>query len=218
MEDDNYLKTFFTRSILEWTSIHLREYPWRKNRSPYNVFICEFLLQRTKADQVVPIYLKFIDEFPDFESLRNAKKETIAEYFDALGLRKRVNYLIKSTIMIQASKKPIENFTDTELLLLPGVGQYTLGAFRFFTQNRRVAIVDSNIIRIFQRFFDFQSTKKTIRNDPRIWQFAADLLPKQNYDTYNYGIIDFGSLMCLPSNPKCVDCPLAKECHYFNHD
>ena len=214
---DPYKKNLFSRKILEWASINLRKFPWRskKQRTDYNTFICEFFLQRTRAQQVVPIYERFIRQFPDFQTLLQAERSQLKTYFEELGLLKRLDYLMRIIAFFKETQKDLGDLDDNEFLSLPGIGDYTLAAFKCFARNERVPIVDSNIIRIFQRFFNFRSTKKVPRKDPLIWKLAQELLPESQYDIYNYALIDFGSLICKPSNPECKICPLSVECLFF---
>lgn len=42
--------------LLSWSKDNLRDYPWRRTSDPYEILVAEFLLQRTDADTVKPIY------------------------------------------------------------------------------------------------------------------------------------------------------------------
>ena len=53
------------KSLLRWGGAHFRDYPWRHTREPYRIMIAEFMLHRTRADQVVPVYIEFIGKYPD---------------------------------------------------------------------------------------------------------------------------------------------------------
>ena len=66
--------------LLEWFKKHGRIYPWRKETDPYRVLIAEIMLQRTKAEQVAPIYNQFISKFPNVYTLAQASYEDV-EYF-----------------------------------------------------------------------------------------------------------------------------------------
>ena len=79
-------KNFFVEKILIWTKDNMRIYPWREERTPYKVFISEFLLTRTKADQVVPSYMKIISEYPDIRDLILISDDALKEYRPLLRL------------------------------------------------------------------------------------------------------------------------------------
>lgn len=214
---DSFKPFFFTSKILEWASINLRSFPWRHEKTFYAVLISEFFLQRTNVAQVLPIYNSFITKFPSFNQLMQANPLEYEIYFQKLGLYKRYEYL-KEIIEILKDKNDFEHISKNELLDLPGIGQYTAHSILCFWYNKKVPLVDSNIIRIFSRFFNLNSPKKSPRMDKSLWIFAEQLLPATNYQEYNYALIDFGSEICVPHNPKCRACILKSECYYNNRE
>jgi A/G-specific adenine glycosylase len=205
----------FTTSLLEWCTNCLRNFPWRRDRTLYNVFISEFFLQRTKADQVKPVYLSFIQKFPSFLDLFSATEAELNMFFNQLGLMKRAHYMQKIIEILKFDNRSFENYTIDEIKQLPGIGNYTGNAIACFGLDLRVPLVDSNIVRIFKRFFEIESEKKTPRNDTEIWDFAFRIMPDENYVIYNYALIDFGALICTPKNPKCQECPFISECSFY---
>ncbi|MEO7403643.1 MAG: NUDIX domain-containing protein, partial [Burkholderiales bacterium] len=44
------------------------------------------------------------------------------------------------------------------------------------------------------------------------WQVAEQILPKQNCSEFNQALMEVGSLVCTPADPKCGECPLAAVC------
>lgn len=53
--------------IIEYFYQFGRIYPWRKERTPFKVYLSEVLLQRTRADQVIPVYNELLNRFPTVE-------------------------------------------------------------------------------------------------------------------------------------------------------
>jgi A/G-specific adenine glycosylase len=50
----------FRRNLLEWEQENRREYTWREsNRTLYEVFVAEFFLTQTPADNVATVYPTF---------------------------------------------------------------------------------------------------------------------------------------------------------------
>ena len=60
---------WFTRRLLTWAKHNLRDYPWRITEDPYSILVAEFLLQRTDADTVLPIYKVFLTQYPTLNEL-----------------------------------------------------------------------------------------------------------------------------------------------------
>jgi A/G-specific adenine glycosylase len=108
--------------------------------------------------------------------------------------------------------------TKEELLKLPGIGPYIANAVLASAYNKRVAVLDTNIIRILERFFEIRSSKTRARTDPILWGVAQRLLPKKTNicKTWNYALLDFGALVCSHYNPQCKECPCRRRCNYFS--
>lgn len=208
-------KNYFQKRLLEWASSNLRHYTWRVDRTPYKVFISEFFLQRTKADQVQNVFSEFISRYPNTEKLKTITEEELTYFFGKLGLLKRKEYMQKNIDTLRILNKNFEDLTEDEIAGFLGVGRYTHSAIMCFGFNKRTALIDSNIIRIFERFFPIKSDLKTAKYDRALWKFADELVPDENYAKYNYAIIDLGGLICLPKNPDCMSCYLKDMCDYY---
>jgi A/G-specific adenine glycosylase len=193
--------------LMDWYRKNAREYPWRKNRTPYRILIAEIMLQRTKADQVAPVYLSFLKEFPDPERLRQASKEEIMKYFSKLGLIRRAGLveLLGKELLARFEGKIPRNRED--LMSLPSVGEYMADAVLCFAFDEDVAVVDSNVCRIIGRIFDLKA-KGEARRDAQFRQAVNGVLPSGKAKEFNWAIIDLGALICTPRNPSCNLCPL----------
>src|SRR5436190_13073352 len=78
---------FFQRTILDWYFENGRKFHWRKKKlTNYQYVIAEVLLQRTKAETVAVFYPNFIQEFPNWKSLANARLQKIAKHLRPIGL------------------------------------------------------------------------------------------------------------------------------------
>jgi len=52
----------FRELLLDWGVGNTREYPWREtSRSLYEVFVAEFFLTQTPADNVASVYPQFTE-------------------------------------------------------------------------------------------------------------------------------------------------------------
>jgi len=45
-----------------------------------------------------------------------------------------------------------------------------------------------------------------------LWKLAKENLPKGKAADLNQALMDLGALICVPKNPRCLICPLMKEC------
>jgi len=197
--------------LLFWYERNGRDYPWRRTVDPYRILIAEIMLQRTKADQVAPVYGEFIRRFPDPYSLHKADPEVIRSYFSKLGLMWRAD------LIIRFAAKLVERFGGKippdrdQLLSLPAVGDYIADAVLSFAYGRDVAVVDSNVCRVLRRVFGLKPRGEA-RRDRRFRELAQMLVPPGKSREFNWAMIDFASAVCTPRNPKCDECPLRENC------
>jgi len=103
----------------------LRDFPWRRTGDPYASLIAEFLLQRTSAETVAPIYEEFLERYPNPETLAAASVEEIAALLQPLGLFFRAERLCQSIEIICGDWQGNIRATEADLRQLPGVGTYT---------------------------------------------------------------------------------------------
>ncbi len=209
---------YFRGKILEWHKRNKRSFPWRKTKNPYYILVAEILLQQTDAAKVAKEYSSFIKTFPKPSKLAAASKSSVNRFISRLGLDYRVNRLINVAGELEKRFNGTVPDTQEELLKLPGIGPYIANAVLASAYNKRVAVLDTNIIRILERFFGLRSSKPRARTDPILWGVAQRLLPKKTNicKTWNYALLDFGALVCSHYNPQCKECPCRRRCNYFS--
>jgi len=138
----------FTETLLVWFKKNRRSYPWRKERSPYRIMIAEFMLQRTRADQVVPVYIEFIKKYPNIQSLYLADENDIKETLKPLGLYWRATHFKKAAnYIINVFGGHFPSIKE-ELLKIPGIGDYVAGAVLSIAYHKKEWMVDSNVVRV----------------------------------------------------------------------
>ena len=74
-------------AVLAWYRPRRRAYAWRRcRRSPYRTLVSEVMLQQTQAARVEPLFLAFLDRFPDVASLAAASRPTCSARGPASGI------------------------------------------------------------------------------------------------------------------------------------
>ena len=91
---------WFQDRLLTWGEHNLRDFPWRRISDPYSILVAEFLLQRTDADTVVPIYKAFLTRYPTIDKLAAAEVDAIAQLLQPLGLFFRAERLSQTAKII----------------------------------------------------------------------------------------------------------------------
>lgn len=205
----------FSSCLLEWyLKEDKRTFPWRLRRDPYEILVAEIMLQRTKAEQVAPVFLSFIKRFPSPELLAKAELSEIEVFFSRLGLlwrAKKVKFLAEK--LSSDFKGKVPNNRD-KLLSLPGIGEYVGDAVLCFAFKEDRAIIDSNVCRILGRVFNIKA-KGEARRDPVYRKIAKQLVPSGKCREFNWAVIDYANEICIPRKPKCSICPLNSICDYF---
>src|SRR5262245_52699308 len=80
----NSLKAcWLQRTVLKWFEKGRRSFAWRRRRTPYRVLMAELMLRRTRADQVEPVFKRFVKLFPNVPTLACAKPSVISPRVEA---------------------------------------------------------------------------------------------------------------------------------------
>jgi len=201
----------FTRKLLAWYARAARDLPWRRTRDPYRVLVSEVMLQQTQVSRVEQYYPRFLERFPDLETLASAPVRAVRERWDGLGYYARASNLhaLARVVSRDLEGKLPENPGDLEKL--PGIGRYTAGAVACFAYEKPVPAVDTNVSRVIRRAF----IGWTAGNGQRaVWNLAGSLVPRHGKRAwkFNQAIMELGAVICTARKPKCPECPVRSEC------
>lgn len=199
----------FRDLLLDWWESNRRDFPWRNTSSPYEILVAEILLQRTRAENVEPVYEHLLEEYPTPESLAHADEKDISKIIDSLGLQNKRNQALEQF----AGRSARDGIPDTEerLMELPYVGKYAANATLCFAYNQPTPILDSNVCRVYQRAFEVELDYE----DESSWRFAEEMVPVEAAEEYNLALLDFAAEICSPRTPNCESCFYSKNCDYF---
>jgi A/G-specific adenine glycosylase len=171
------------------------------------------MLRRTKAAQVVPVYEQFFREYPGVDSLAEAKQEALEKILYPLGLKWRIPAFAMVAREVREKYQSRIPETREELMSLPGVGEYIAGAVLSIAYGKKEWLVDSNIVRIFKRYFGIKTSKEG-RRDKHVVEIAKIYASGKDPGRATMGILDITTLVCKPKNPACEKCPLIDSCYY----
>lgn len=208
--------TKLRRKLLEWFKKNNRNhYPWRKTNNPYHLLVAEIMLQRTKADQVLPVYGNFLKRYPTISKLAAAEERNIAEIIHPLGLAWRAKNFKRAAVDV------IEKYGGSipagreDLLKIRGIGDYVADSILYNAFNVRTSIIDSNVVRIIGRIFGIK-TDAGSRRKKIIKELADGILPARKYREFNLAMLDLGAMICS-MNPRCHICPVRTLCSFHNN-
>lgn len=208
----------FRRRLLAWFTKRGRDLPWRRTRDAYQVLVSEFMLQQTQVRRVLEYYPRFLERFPSFGHLAQARAGAVREAWDGLGYYARARNLhaLARTVIRRYDGTLPDN--PDELVTLPGVGRYTAGAVACFAYEKPVAAVDTNIARVIRRVCGVRIATHGLRNgrasSKRVWELAELLVPKDGKRAwrFNQAIMELGATVCVARTPKCSECPVRNDC------
>lgn len=204
----------FQRFILRWYEKNGRDLPWRHTRDPYRILVSEIMLHQTQVDRVIPKYHEFITAFPTFEALAAASIESVQQLWRPLGYNFRPGRLHQiAKYVVTECNGQLPN-TINELIALPGIGRYTAGAILSFAFHEDAPILDTNVQRILQRYFNVQGNPQRVPAKKQLWNLAERVIPRGKAHIFNQALLDFGALHCTSRKPKCLICFLNAFCPY----
>jgi A/G-specific adenine glycosylase len=200
------------RRLLAWYADHARDLPWRRSRDPYRVWVSEIMLQQTQVATVRDYFQRFVAAFPDVGQLAAADEVQVLRLWEGLGYYRRARQMHAAAQRIVADHDSQFPQCVDELQSLPGIGRYTAGAIASIAFGIRAPILEANTIRLLSRLIAYRDDPLKAVGQRLLWQTATDILPRTNVAQFNQALMELGSLVCTPADPKCDECPLAVVC------
>ncbi|OJJ21796.1 A/G-specific adenine glycosylase [marine bacterium AO1-C] len=208
-------KHLFADNILNWYAKNKRDLPWRHTNNPYLIWLSEVILQQTRVKQGLPYYEKFVETYPTVKDLAEADEQSVLRLWQGLGYYSRARNLHAAAKFVHEELEGKFPEDYQELLKMKGVGKYTASAIASFAYNEKVAVVDGNVFRVLARVFGIATDIASHKGAKEFEVLANSLLPDQQADEYNQGIMEFGALQCTPQKPNCMYCPMQSGCVAF---
>ena len=202
-------------TLINWFADNRRDLPWRHSPTPYQVWLSEVILQQTRVNQGLDYYLRFIERWPDVESLSQASEEVVLKLWQGLG------YYSRARNLHHCAQQVVEQYggqfpADFEQLRkLKGIGDYTAAAIASIAFNLPHAVVDGNVYRVLSRLFNIDTPINTNEGVTLFAKLADELLNREQPGLHNQAMMEFGALHCTPKNPNCLYCPLQAQCLAF---
>jgi len=191
-------------AVLKWGLPRLRDLPWRQTRDPWAVLVSEVMLQQTQVSRVVPKWLAFMETYPTAPDCAAAPLGDVLRLWHGLGYPRRARNLHAAAAAVTAAGGFPTDLPG--MLALPGVGAYTARAVLAFACEADVAVVDTNIARVFARIEGFRLTQREVQ------ALADSWLPVGEGWAWNQCLMELGAMLCRPVGPACAECPLAARC------
>jgi len=205
--------TWFADRLLDWFDDHGRKnLPWQQPRTPYRVWISEVMLQQTQVATVIPYFERFIQRFPNVQTLARAELDEVLHHWTGLGYYARGRNLhaaAQRMVLEHASAVPAD---IDALTALPGIGRSTAGAILSAGHGIRAPILDGNVKRVLARFHAVGGYPGLSAVSNTLWSHAEANTPLVRPADFTQAAMDLGALVCTRGKPDCVSCPVATRC------
>jgi A/G-specific adenine glycosylase len=198
------------QSLEQWYEGARRDLPWRRTADPYRIWLSEVMLQQTRVAAVLPYYERFLARFPDVAALARAPEADVLACWSGLGYYSRARNLHRAAKLVASQG---EFPRDCEALReLPGVGEYTAAAIASIAFGQPHAVVDGNAARVLARLLCERGDIASSATRARLRDAAAALLDRKRPGVWNQALMELGATVCVPRQPACAACPLARFC------
>jgi A/G-specific adenine glycosylase len=209
------LRKTIQKQLLRWFNKNGRDLPWRKTQDPYAIWVSEIMLQQTQVSTVIPYYQKFLKTFPTVRHLAKANLSKVLKVWEGLGYYSRARNLHHAAqiVLSHSRGKVPDNLKD--LRTLPGIGRSTAGSILSFAYNKEAPVLDGNVKRVLSRLFTISNNPVKSKTEGLLWQISESLIPKGHSNSFNQALMDLGSTICTPKDPRCPRCPLRHLCQGY---
>lgn len=208
----------YSKILQQWYNENKRDLPWRDVNDVYKIWISEIILQQTRVNQGLEYYLRFVQHFPNIESLALAPEDEVLKYWQGLGYYSRARNLHKAAKQVFERFEGVFPSQHADVLSLSGIGAYTAAAICSIAYNQPYAVVDGNVYRVLSRLFALEIPIDSTQGIKQFASLAQSLLDTKHPGLHNQALMEFGALQCVPVSPNCSICPLQLECKAFHTD
>lgn len=199
---------------MDWYEKNKRELPFRSSNNPYYIWVSEIMAQQTQINTMLPYYERWIAAFPDIKALANADIEDVLKLWEGLGYYNRARNLHKGACFV------IENFEGTlphsksELMTIPGIGEYTSSAIAAIAFNEPEIAIDGNVKRVMARFLNYTENVNTRKAHVYFENYLKEKLKIGNAQPRYFvqALMELGALVYTPGNTQCENSPFKELC------
>lgn len=211
---DSIVTNLLRTDLVSWYRANARPLPWRRpDTSPWAVLLSEVMSQQTPVQRVIPSWEAWLQRWPTPTALSQATKAEVLHAWGRLGYPRRALRLhecAEAIVVKHGGKVPSD---VSELLALPGIGDYTARAVACFAFGHNVPVVDTNVRRVYERAIEGRFLTPPAR--ARDLRRVAALLPDgedPEGPVFSVALMELGALVCVARSPRCERCPIVRHC------
>ncbi|KAA9031234.1 A/G-specific adenine glycosylase [Niallia endozanthoxylica] len=209
-------KQEFRQDLIGWFEEEMRDLPWRKDQDPYKIWVSEIMLQQTRVDTVIPYFNRFMEQFPTIEALSGAEEEKVLKAWEGLGYYSRARNLHSAVKEVHEKYDGRVPDTPKEISALKGVGPYTAGAILSQAYGIPEPAVDGNVMRVLSRILLIEDDIAKASSRKVFEKAVRELISHENPSYFNQALMELGAIVCTPTSPSCLLCPVREHCTAFH--
>ncbi len=203
-------------SLINWSQENYSHLPWRRQRNLYYTLVSEIMLQQTTVGTVVNHFERFVEKYPDIETLASIDEEQMLMDWKGLGYYRRARNLLNAAKEIQANHQGKIPLCYNTLLQIKGIGEYTANALLSIGNDNPALPIDANLERVLARFYGIKIEKGPKLNKEIQRLFKTGKICEQIHSLsprlFNESLMDLGRSICKANKAACEICPLKKDC------
>ena len=179
-------------------------------QSLYQLLVMVVLSAQDSDANINKIAPELFLHFPSMEVLAASNPESLYPFISKVkNFGNKANWLIETAKTIKEYKNlPID---IDNLIALKGVGRKSANVIlRETSQKAQGIIADLHVIRVAPRIGITDDSKDGIKIEKQLMK----VLPTEIWDEIGMAISFLGRETCRPTNPKCNECIIQKDCQY----
>jgi A/G-specific adenine glycosylase len=210
------VKNNFSKQLLDWYFSRERDMPWRGETDVYKIWLSEVMLQQTQVETAKPYYQRWLSKFPNTQSVADASEDEVLKLWEGLGYYARARNFKSACEWIQNENNGEIPINSDDFRQLKGVGDYIHAAVRSIAFNEVLPVIDGNVKRVVARIIELDSAPSQALNI--IKKFLINEISHKSPGDFNQAIMDLGSTICKPRNPKCSECNISSFCKSYKNN
>jgi A/G-specific adenine glycosylase len=217
MQNDLAVRHAIGMRLAAWWDEFSRDFPWREETvTAWGVLLSEVMSQQTPMARVLPYWREWMRMWPTPADLAKASTAEILTAWGRLGYPRRAMRLRECAQQVVSRFDGEVPATYSDLVALPGIGDYTASAVLSFYFHQRVVVLDTNIRRVLSRVFLGCESRGGAASAAEK-ELARDVLPADAWESveWNRSVMELGAIVCTSANPLCSQCPLASSCEFY---
>ncbi len=197
--------------LLPWFDKNKRDLPWRESKDAYRVWVSEIMLQQTRVEAAKAYYIRFLNALPTVYDLARCDDDKLMKLWEGLGYYSRVRNMKKCAVEVVEKYNGVFPRDKNLLVKLSGIGEYTAGAVSSIAYDEKNPAIDGNVLRVLARVEGDFTPIDSVTRKKELYQKLQAVYPDRAGD-YTQSLMELGALICLPENPKCLQCPMQGRC------